>query len=138
MRVQFLAESKETRFKELMGQTSGKTSDHTQEDEFVTLGNFEVALFIGDNVLDCPEQTQKQYDSAKFASFCVALPNPMYGSWQSTAESARSKDASSPYYSVGRTSYADSSSESSLRSFGASRSAGNPSGVIVLSGGPSL
>jgi 5'-nucleotidase (lipoprotein e(P4) family) len=40
-----------------------------------------VLLFVGDNIQDCPGQTQAQYDPALFGDRCIVLPNPMYGSW---------------------------------------------------------
>jgi 5'-nucleotidase (lipoprotein e(P4) family) len=41
----------------------------------------QVLLFVGDNIQDCPGQTQAQYDPALFGNRCIVLPNPMYGSW---------------------------------------------------------
>ena len=46
-------------------------------------GPVEVVLFVGDNVQDCPGQTQARFDPALFGERCIVLPNPMYGSWTS-------------------------------------------------------
>lgn len=44
-----------------------------------------VLLFVGDNIQDCPGQTQAQHDPALFGQRCIVLPNPMYGSWTGNA-----------------------------------------------------
>jgi len=41
----------------------------------------EVVMFIGDNIKDCPGQTQARHDPGMFGTRCFILPNPMYGSW---------------------------------------------------------
>ncbi len=41
----------------------------------------EVVMFIGDNIKDCPGQTQARHDPEVFGTRCFILPNPMYGSW---------------------------------------------------------
>ncbi len=41
----------------------------------------EVVMFVGDNIKDCPGQSQRQFDVALFGARCFLLPNPMYGSW---------------------------------------------------------
>ena len=43
-----------------------------------------VVLFIGDNIKDCPGQTQQNYDLSRFGGDCIVLPNPMYGDWERT------------------------------------------------------
>ena len=40
-----------------------------------------VLLFVGDNIQECPGQTQAQHDPALFGDLCIVLPNPIYGSW---------------------------------------------------------
>lgn len=42
-----------------------------------------VKLFIGDDIRDCPKQTQAQFDTKYFGDSCLVLPDPMYGSWAS-------------------------------------------------------
>jgi predicted secreted acid phosphatase len=47
----------------------------------------EVALFVGDNILDFPSLSQatRQKGEAGFSEFGVRyymVPNPMYGGWQ--------------------------------------------------------
>lgn len=41
----------------------------------------EIVMFVGDNIKDCPGQSQQQVDAALFGTRCFLLPNPMYGSW---------------------------------------------------------
>ena len=45
------------------------------------LGPLEIALYVGDLVTDCAGQSQKNFDKEKFGQSCIALPNPMYGTW---------------------------------------------------------
>jgi predicted secreted acid phosphatase len=61
---------KETRFRAIREGTAVKG-----------LGPLEVALYVGDQVTDCAGQTQASYDREKFGQSCIALPNPMYGTW---------------------------------------------------------
>jgi len=42
----------------------------------------EVVMFLGDQIKDCPGQTQQRFDPARFAEQCFLFPNPMYGSWE--------------------------------------------------------
>jgi 5'-nucleotidase (lipoprotein e(P4) family) len=44
-------------------------------------GKIEIVVFVGDNILDCAGQKQDTFDVKLFGTQCVALPNPMYGSW---------------------------------------------------------
>ena len=45
------------------------------------LGALQVLLYIGDQVADCRGQSEEKYDVTLFGSCCIALPNPIYGSW---------------------------------------------------------
>lgn len=46
---------------------------------FKTDGPVKVVLYVGDNIKDCPGQTQNSFDTQKFGESCIVLPNPMYG-----------------------------------------------------------
>jgi 5'-nucleotidase (lipoprotein e(P4) family) len=48
---------------------------------FPGAGPLEVVLYVGDNIKDCPGQTQQRVDPTLFGTRCIVLPNPMYGSW---------------------------------------------------------
>lgn len=61
---------KETRFADIQ---SGRA--------LAKVGPVRVVLFIGDDIRDCQGQTQGSYDLGKFSDRCLALPDPMYGSW---------------------------------------------------------
>ena len=40
-----------------------------------------LAVFVGDNIKDCPGQSQTSFTADKFGTECIVLPNPVYGSW---------------------------------------------------------
>lgn len=44
-------------------------------------GPLETVLYVGDNIKDCPGQTQERVDPTLFGTRCIVVPNPMYGSW---------------------------------------------------------
>jgi 5'-nucleotidase (lipoprotein e(P4) family) len=66
---------KEARFRQIEEGTAG-----------FGLGKLKTLLYIGDNVMDCAGQTQKNYDEGRFGRSCIILPNPMYGSWTENAD----------------------------------------------------
>lgn len=41
-----------------------------------------VIMFVGDNIKDCPGQSQQSYDVSRYGDTCIILPNPMYGDWE--------------------------------------------------------
>lgn len=45
------------------------------------VGALQVLLYIGDQVTDCRGQSENNYDVTLFGTRCVALPNPLYGTW---------------------------------------------------------
>jgi predicted secreted acid phosphatase len=48
-----------------------------------SVGPLVTVLYIGDNIKDCPRQTQASFTPELFGERCIVLPNPMYGSWES-------------------------------------------------------
>jgi len=50
------------------------------------VGPQQVLLYMGDQITDCPGQTESTFDVTKFGTQCIAFPNPMYGSWTSNPE----------------------------------------------------
>jgi 5'-nucleotidase (lipoprotein e(P4) family) len=63
---------KETRFAEIQNGSA-----------LPQLGAVKVLLFIGDDIRDCQGQSQGKFDVTAYDDRCLALPDPMYGSWTS-------------------------------------------------------